>query len=191
MANNKQTKKQKITKTDIKKIKKYFVFSYLRLAICIVLLLAVAGVWYFAPIILKPQIAKNSGAPLYFHAIDVGDGDCLVVELPDEKILMVDTGTQSAFNSNVKNYLETKLHYDMNDKKIDYFINTHPDSDHYGGVYKLFQYFDVINIYRPYFDSGSTLDDDLPTITGMSNSEQTTFNNKVATYGNVVDAMYA
>jgi beta-lactamase superfamily II metal-dependent hydrolase len=167
----------------------HFVFSWVRLAVCAVLLCVLVAAYFVVPKFLYPD--GDDGTRLVFHAIDVGDGDCLVTELPDSKILMIDTGVSGAYN-NVKKYLDNEIFFHRTDKKtIDYFINTHPDSDHYGGVYKLFADYDVKTIYRPYFNSGSTRDDDLPTVSGMSPSEQSTFNSKAATYGKVVDAMYA
>jgi beta-lactamase superfamily II metal-dependent hydrolase len=164
-----------------KKQKMHFVFSYLRLCICIALLMAVVAAYYIIPKIITPQTQDNGGAPLRFHAINVGDGDCLVVELPDKKILMVDTGKPNKYSA-VKEYLDNKIFNARTDNKIDYFINTHPDDDHYGGMEKLLADYEIGIIYRPCFDSASVKDDadNLPTIGESANTN----------YGRLVDLMY-
>jgi beta-lactamase superfamily II metal-dependent hydrolase len=143
--------------------------------------------------LMNPPMAINAGMPLYFHTINVGDGECLVVEFQDGKILMIDTGAESYFDT-VIDYLDANLSFNTNfryDRMIDYLIITHPDTDHYGGIYKMFDFCSVVNIYRPYFDSGSGMDDALPAVTGITDTEQAKFDTAAENLGRAVDAMYA
>ncbi len=62
-----------------------------------------------------------------FHFIDVGQGDCILVQSGETNIL-IDAGTTQSGHI-VYNYL-TELGIDS----LDYFIGTHPHEDHLGGA---------------------------------------------------------
>lgn len=85
---------------------------------------------------------KNDGC-LASHYIDVGEGDCEFVELPDGKCLLIDAGTGDSGEKIVK-YIGS-LGY----KSIDYVILSHPHSDHIGGMSNVLKSFDVGIIYMP------------------------------------------
>ena len=80
------------------------------------------------------------------HYIDVGQGDCICVELPNKKIMLIDSGTLDSKNI-VLNYLNKYVLKDNN--LIDYFVITHPHIDHTGGAVTILQNFEIKNIYRP------------------------------------------
>ena len=64
------------------------------------------------------------------HFIDVGQGDCTLVELPDGKKLLIDAGdSREGTAKKILKYLNA-LDIDV----IDYFVITHPDMDHCGGA---------------------------------------------------------
>lgn len=77
------------------------------------------------------------------HFIDVGQGDSELIQLPDNKVVLIDTGKSSAKN-NLLNYIDL-----LNITQIDYFIVTHPDTDHYGNVASVLEKYDVITMYLP------------------------------------------
>ena len=77
------------------------------------------------------------------HFVDVGQGDCTIIMLPDNKVVMIDTGPHSSRN-NLKRYLSS-----MDFKAIDYLILTHPDEDHVGNAKMIFDDYEVLNCYVP------------------------------------------
>lgn len=82
----------------------------------------------------KTHVSDDMGLKLFF--IDVGQGDGVLMEFGNKKIL-VDGGP----NSNLKNYL-TKWQYsyvlDKNKKvHIDYIFISHFDADHYAGLIEI------------------------------------------------------
>lgn len=77
------------------------------------------------------------------HFVDVGQGDCTIIMLPDNKVVMIDTGPNSSRN-NLKRYLSS-----MDFKAIDYLILTHPDEDHVGNAKMIFDDYEVLNCYVP------------------------------------------
>lgn len=77
------------------------------------------------------------------HFIDVGQGDCILIELPDEKTALIDSGPSSSKNDLLKYFNALEL------DTIDYFIITHTDSDHIGNALTIFETYDVLNVYVP------------------------------------------
>ena len=122
-----------------------FRYSATRAVVCVVLLGLLVLAYLNVPTFFNFN-TKSTSTNLILHTIDVGHGDCLVAELPDGKILMIDAGKSSKYLT-VKNYL-TKLGV----TKIDWFVNTHPDDDHYGGLTDLMRDYVISTIYRPAFE---------------------------------------
>lgn len=73
------------------------------------------------------------------HFIDVGQGDCTLIEYQEEYIL-IDAGPDSS-GTKLQKYLR-----DNKVSKINYFILTHPDSDHIGGADVIVTKFDIEHI---------------------------------------------
>lgn len=74
---------------------------------------------------------------LKVHFLDVGQGDSCFVELPNNETLLIDAGL-SKYANYVSTYIAT-LGYGT----IDYVVATHADADHIGGLYKIFEDFEV------------------------------------------------
>lgn len=94
----------------------------------------------------KNPVVNLADCDLTVHFVDIGQGDCVLVNFPDDKILLVDCGSnvnQSKLEIYLNKYFENK------DKVIDYFLITHADEDHYGNGSYVFENFDVKNFYRP------------------------------------------
>ena len=91
---------------------------------------------------------------LMVHYISVGQGDAIAINLPDGKVMLIDTGTEG-FNTTYTKYLNEKVLNASFDKVIDYLVLTHGDLDHTGGALKLLQNFDVDHIYMPVVDGNS------------------------------------
>lgn len=81
---------------------------------------------------------------LKVHFVDVGQGDCIIIELPDGKNVIIDAGE--------KHYddLDAYIKQNTNVKSFDYLIATHADSDHIGNIDLVLRDYEVKNIYRPY-----------------------------------------
>lgn len=75
------------------------------------------------------------------HIIDVGQGDSILVQTPDNKNMLIDSGDENS-GKTVKRYLKKhKI------SKIDVVMATHPDSDHIGGLDDILYNFDIDKIY--------------------------------------------
>ena len=78
------------------------------------------------------------------HFIDVGQGDCIFVEFPDGKNMLIDSGDNGE-EDNVINYLKK-----LNVKDITLVIATHADADHTGGMKEVFEAFNIRFCLRPF-----------------------------------------
>ena len=92
-----------------------------------------------------PQSSASDSADvaLVVHIIDVGQGDSIFVELPDDTTLLIDAG-EKPYGQTVTDYI-TALGYD----KINYLVGTHPHSDHIGGLEQVVNSFDIGAVYMP------------------------------------------
>ena len=79
------------------------------------------------------------------HFIDVGQGDCIFINLPDGKTVLIDCGPQNNDTSN--KIIDLLLSASV--EKIDYFILTHPQTDHVGNAIQIINSFEVENACLP------------------------------------------
>ena len=77
------------------------------------------------------------------HFIDVGQGDCTLIELPENKVMLIDAG------ENGKEGIVTRYIDSLDIKKIDYLVATHPHSDHIGGMEEVIEKYDIGAMYMP------------------------------------------
>lgn len=82
-----------------------------------------------------------------FHVINVGQGDCFLIKLPDRKVLLVDSGESENY-AIVKGYINEFFKKEKL-SRIDYFVLTHQDADHIGSADKILNNFDVGLVFRP------------------------------------------
>ena len=81
------------------------------------------------------------------HYLDVGQGDCIFIRLPDGKNALIDTGDKDA-RGDVAKYIKAYLNaYSVT--KIDYFILTHPDSDHVGNADDIVDNYEIGKAFLP------------------------------------------
>lgn len=76
------------------------------------------------------------------HYIDVGQGDCSLVECAG-KYMLIDAG-ENGYEQQVINYLNS-----VGVQKLDYVIATHQHSDHIGGLPEVIEEFGMDNIIMP------------------------------------------
>ena len=138
--------------TKKQKIKNILIMSIL------MLVLALSCIFYkqinsFSIDVLNKEFnvvfARNN---LMVHFINVGQGDAIAINLPNNEILLIDTGPSKS-NVAYTTYLKEKVLNTKFNKSIDYLILTHADSDHCAGTMKLLNEFDVEKIYMPIVDS--------------------------------------
>ncbi|MBQ7307756.1 MAG: MBL fold metallo-hydrolase, partial [Clostridia bacterium] len=128
------------------KQKKKFEFTKRRILIFLAILI-ISVIFYIVIISFSNEKLKtNNDLVCYF--LDVNQGDCVVIKLPDNKVMIIDSG-------NIDNESHFKFTTSINEifkgrqKIVDYLILTHSDSDHCGGMEYLFENFKIKNFYRP------------------------------------------
>lgn len=82
-------------------------------------------------------------AALKVHFVDVGQGDCIFIELPEQKCMLIDCG-EYEYAALVTDYIKN-LGY----ASIDYVVATHPHTDHMGGMSQILSKFKIHNFYMP------------------------------------------
>ena len=153
--NKKTTQKKKVdenaqVKKQVKKVAKKATKKALKnrsvqiaLAVIVVLLVVALVVVY----LVKPELftdlfngnSANTGnngnnetvvygtGDLYFHTIDIGQGDCLLICFPDGKDMLIDCGSTSGGSYETANSYISQY---VSDKQLDYVLLTHTDQDH-------------------------------------------------------------
>ncbi len=115
-----------------------------KILVFIILLLS-GGAYYYAlgDVPSEDLLVPDNGDELQVHFIDVGQGDSIFVELPDDKSMLIDGGERE-YGNIIDNYI-SNLGY----TSIDYLVATHPHTDHIGGLIEIVEVFSIGNIYMP------------------------------------------
>ena len=85
----------------------------------------------------------DNSKQLKIYYIDVGHGDCILIQTPNEKTILVDSGAILS-KKTVRYYLE-----DQGVSNIDILICTHPHPDHIGNMDWIIRNYDIGSIYMP------------------------------------------
>ena len=72
--------------------------------------------------------------------IDVGQGDGMLITMPDRTQVVVDTGRSAAFASALGRYMP------LFDKSLDMVVITHNDADHIGGFDEVLRHYEVESV---------------------------------------------
>lgn len=91
----------------------------------------------------KSESSKILDSLLKVHYFDVGQGDSIFIELPNNKTMLIDAGEKDQADKIINEI--RSLGY----TKINYIIGTHPHTDHIGGLAKIIQNFDIDSIFMP------------------------------------------
>ena len=84
----------------------------------------------------------NSQNKMIVHYIDVGQGDSILIQV-NNKNLLIDSGPSSN-RKDLLDYLEN-----LNIKKLDYIIATHPHEDHIGNMDTIIKRYNIGGFYSP------------------------------------------
>lgn len=84
-----------------------------------------------------------SGQNMMVHFIDVGQGDSILIQLPNQQNMLIDVG------DNHKGQLVVDYLKEQGVSMIDYLIATHPHADHIGGMDNVIDQFEIGVIYMP------------------------------------------
>ena len=102
---------------------------------------------WFSVVFVFLLLFFNVDSTFYFCAIDVGQGDCLIVHNKDDSVYMIDAGS-----SDVSGVYEYRIKSALKAKgidRIDGFIVTHLDGDHMNAVTKMLEEGLIDNLYLP------------------------------------------
>ncbi|ERI07213.1 ComEC/Rec2 family competence protein [Aneurinibacillus aneurinilyticus] len=95
-----------------------------------------------ATITSKPAQAVSHGK-MTVKYIDVGQGDATLIVSPEGKNVLIDAGDKSHGETVTKSLQKEGV------KQIDYFVLTHPDSDHIGGATHVIDTLPIKSIVMP------------------------------------------
>ncbi|GEM_PF-1683324 len=108
-------------------------------------------------IIVGADLARNYST-MNISYVDVMQGDCILINLPDGKNMIIDAGSSfsyyNKYGSEIKqrifDYIDNNLFTGAGDSGvIDYMIMTHPDYDHLSYMKDILARYEVVNMYRP------------------------------------------
>ena len=122
---------------------KFSLFILIIIVFCLIFFLG-GGVLYFEKV---RYVDSFKFYDFQIHVINVGQGDAILIKLPDNHTLLIDTGEEKSSNI-LKKYINQFLKTE-NLNCIDYLILTHLDSDHIGGAEVILNNFNVKSLYRP------------------------------------------
>lgn len=77
------------------------------------------------------------------HFLDIGQGDCIFIELPNEETLLIDSGDKGNADF-ILQYIQ-----DLGYNKINYVIATHPHADHIGSFTPILQGIEIDKFFLP------------------------------------------
>ena len=96
---------------------------------------------------LKPNVSNIENNSLEVHFLDTGEGDAILVRLPNDKTMIIDSGIVSR-RGEIVSYID-KVFFNKQDKIFDYAVLTHSDIDHSGNMAYILDNYTVKNFYRP------------------------------------------
>lgn len=126
------------------KNKRIFIFSLL----IILMLSYILFNKHIENLISNIYIKSHCYNELICYYVDVGQADCTIIKLPDDKIMIIDAGNIDT-ESESKFVNAFKKIFSSRSLIVDYLILTHSDNDHCGSMSYIFSMCEVKNFYRP------------------------------------------
>ena len=84
--------------------------------------------------------------PLKIYFVDVGQGDCTLIQTPTNKNILIDGGGSEFGNFDVGESILLPYLLDRRVTTIDYMLISHADSDHISGLFAIIENLNVKNI---------------------------------------------
>lgn len=142
-----------------KKLKKPLIITIIIASVLILVCVAIIIVNIFIPIRYFSAYCvgreEREQGVLRVTYVDVGFGDCTVAELPDGKVMLIDSG-----NGEYNNVLSVlKVLNGRSIDVIDYLVCTSVKSEHCGGFSELLKYKKVLNAFIPKCNNTRITDD--------------------------------
>lgn len=138
------------------KKKKRFYFTLLRFCVFLIVSAIMFGVCLYFKTPLESIINGSAIQTneqnidydgLLIHYIDVGQGDAIAIEFPDNKKMLIDAGKGQNV-SQLTTYLDSKV-FENGENEFDYVLMTHSDEDHVGGMPTIFEKYQINAVFRP------------------------------------------
>lgn len=95
-----------------------------------------------AAVVATPQPPEKPAANLKVHFIDVGQGDCILIE-DGNSAMLIDAGNPQN-GPDIVSYIKK-----LGISKLDFVIATHPHADHIGGMADVINAFDIGKLIMP------------------------------------------
>lgn len=166
---------KKLTKTQKKKIYKW---ANKNIYLVIILIMVIVGVLifgyfrgWFDEYFKKdenPTYPSTAGGfetevttlnDLKINFLDVGQGDCIIIQLPDGKNMIIDSGQYEKAQEAITQFTtQNKI------TTFDYLLLTHADRDHVDKMSWVIDTYDIKYIFRPNNYSDNTISKDLPSV---------------------------
>ena len=101
---------------------------------------------------VRPTISREvygGEGDLIVHYMNVGQGDGILIELPDGDEMLIDLGCKGV-TVNYESVLKPYIQSYVEDNTIEHLVLTHTDEDHVSYLDNVIEDFQVNNVYMPY-----------------------------------------
>lgn len=130
---------------SIKTTKGKIIYAVVLVVVALAVLLVGSKLGYWEspfPGISAPKRVAATANDCAVHYIDIGQGDCELVEC-DGKYMLIDAG-ENGYETDVINYLKS-----LEIEVLDYVVASHQHSDHIGGISEVLEEFEVKQVIMP------------------------------------------
>lgn len=165
--------------------------NYRRTALVTTIFLVFAALFSAFVAIFAPysvDLALSDSGSLSVHFVNVGQGDCCIIELPDGKTAIIDGAeNKKVHEGQIQTFIDENLE---GLKYFDYAILTHPDSDHCGSLDYVLEKYPSRVCYRPNVEAVGTASNPY-TDPGKADLTADAVTKDTDTYARAIAAMYA
>ena len=132
----------------------------------------------------------DEAAELKVHFVDVGQGDCAIIELPYGETMLIDGGENNkTVEAAIDKFIADTLPEDF--KYFDYCVLTHPDSDHCGSLDYVLGKYPARVCYRPNVEAVGTEKNPYVDPAKGNGLTADAVTKNTAVYANAIAPMYA